>query len=356
MLWRARAVRALSGYEILVISRIMVPSLKADLHVHSYHSGYASHMRFLRARDSYSDVFEIYRVARARGMDLVCLTDHDRIDGCLEFLDRYPHAPDFLMGEEIECYLPDAPGLRVHLGAIGVTESIHREVQRLRPNVFETAAYLRSQDVFFGLNHLFLLYEDELPLERYLQLFMTIAPALETRNGAALAADNRLVEAIAGAWRASGTPIGVTGGSDAHTLMWVGTTYTEAQASTREAFLAELRAGRATVGGAHGGLWRQTSEIYGAIFNYWRALAGLERHDLPPLRRLGGSAFSLAAMPIQFVPAAIAARLKMRERRRVARYAHEWERLYIRRNRLRHGFGAQAGVGSANRRPESELV
>jgi hypothetical protein len=179
-------------------------------------------MRFLRARDSYSDVFEIYRVAKARGMDLVCITDHDRIDGCLEFLARHPDAPDFIVGEEIECYAPAAPGLRLHLGAIGITEDIHREVQRLRPNVFEAAAYLRAQGVFFALNHLFLLYEDEVPLDRYLGEFLRLAPALEIRNGAALSSDNTLVESIADGWRASGTPMAVTGGSDAHTLRWVG--------------------------------------------------------------------------------------------------------------------------------------
>jgi predicted metal-dependent phosphoesterase TrpH len=304
-------------------------------------------MRFLRARDSYSDVFEIYRVAKARGMDLVCLTDHDRIDGCLEFLDRHPDAPDFLMGEEIECYVPDAPGLRIHLGAIGVTEEIHREVQRLRPNVFEAAAYLRAQDVFFGLNHLFLLYEDELPLDRYLRLVMTLAPALEIRNGAALAADNALVAEMADAWRAAGAPIAVTGGSDAHTLMWVGTTWTETRASTREAFLAELRAGRAAVGGAHGGLWRQASEIYGAIINYWRALVGLERHDLTIARRAGCTAFSLAAMPIQFVPGVIAARLKWREQARVARYARQWRSIAaVSRAAAVHAGGAASLEGT----------
>ena len=62
-------------------------------------------------------------------MDLVCITDHDSIDGCLEFLDRHPDAPDFIIGEEISCLVPDAPGLRIHLGAIGMTEAIHRDVQ-----------------------------------------------------------------------------------------------------------------------------------------------------------------------------------------------------------------------------------
>ena len=43
--------------------------LRADLHVHSYHSGYARHLRILRARDCYSEPEAVYAAARARGMD-----------------------------------------------------------------------------------------------------------------------------------------------------------------------------------------------------------------------------------------------------------------------------------------------
>jgi len=106
--------------------------MKADLHVHSFHSGLARHWAWLHARECYSTPEDVYRVARQRGMDLVCITDHDSIDGCLEFLDRHPDAPDFIIGEEISCLVPDAPGLRIHLGAIGMTEAVHRDVQRLR--------------------------------------------------------------------------------------------------------------------------------------------------------------------------------------------------------------------------------
>ena len=89
----------------------------------------------LRARDCYSSPEDVYRVAKARGMDLVCLTDHDSLDGGLEFLDAHPGAADFILGEEIECRVPDAPGLRVHLGAVGMTEAVHRDIQPLRSNV-----------------------------------------------------------------------------------------------------------------------------------------------------------------------------------------------------------------------------
>ena len=83
-------------------------------------------MRFLKSRDCYSAPEDVYRVAKARGMDLVTLTDHDSIDGALEFLSAHPDADDFIMGEEVSCRFPGA-GLDVHLGVYGMTEALHRD-------------------------------------------------------------------------------------------------------------------------------------------------------------------------------------------------------------------------------------
>ena len=224
--------------------------LRADLHVHSYHSGYASHFRFLRTRDCYSDPDAVYRVAKARGMDLVTITDHDSIGGCLEFLERHPAAHDFFMSEELECRFPGLP-LRVHIGAYGITERIHAEAQRLRDNVYEAAAYLRQEGVAFALNHMFFFFQRQIPLEQYLRAVLAMFPAFETRNGAMLREHNTLIEEVLRA-RVGDAPVGVLGGSDAHTLRRVGTTYTEAPGRTREEFLSSLRAGRTRVGGRHG--------------------------------------------------------------------------------------------------------
>ena len=54
-------------------------------------------MRFLRSRDCYSNPEDVYLVAKARGMDLVTITDHDSIDGCLELLARRPGATDIFI-------------------------------------------------------------------------------------------------------------------------------------------------------------------------------------------------------------------------------------------------------------------
>jgi predicted metal-dependent phosphoesterase TrpH len=299
--------------------------MKCDLHVHSWHSGHANHFRVLRARDCYSAPADVYRVAKARGMDLVCLTDHDSLDGGLEFLSAHPDAPDFILGEEIECYVPDAPGLKVHLGAIGMTEAIHRDIQPLRSNVVDVAAYLRKAGVYFSLNHLFLMFRDQLPVAEYVRRMLVLAPGLEIHNGAAHATDNTLVADIAAACARAGRPFTAAGGSDAHTLQWVATSYTETPATTRAQFLDDLHAGRTHVSGRHGGYDRMGAEIYGVIFNYWRALLGLERHDLSPARRLTSATLAALLLPFQFIPGVVAVTMKTNERRRIARYGETWQ-------------------------------
>src|SRR5262245_20748199 len=110
--------------------------MKADLHVHSYHSKQSGSFKFLRSRDCYSAPEAVYRAAKARGMDVVTLADHDSIDGCLEFLNRHPDAAAFVMGEEITCWFPEGD-IEVHLGVYGITEQVHRDLQPLRGNVFD---------------------------------------------------------------------------------------------------------------------------------------------------------------------------------------------------------------------------
>jgi predicted metal-dependent phosphoesterase TrpH len=299
------------------------PFLRSDLHVHSYHSGYASHLRFLRTRDCYSDPDEVYRVAKSRGMDLVTITDHDSLDGCLEFLDRHPDAPDFFISEEIECRYPDLD-LKVHVGAYGIDERIHADVQPLRANVFEVAAYLRQQHVCFALNHPFFFYRGQLPLRQYLAAMLGLFAAFEVRNGAMLPEQNELVRELLEARLNAGTDSpGALAGSDAHTLRRIGTTYTEAPGRTREEFLDSLRAGRTRVGGRHGTTWDIAAEIYGVVGCYWQALVGLRRHDLSWPRRLVGLGWSLASLPVEFVPLAIAVFQKGTEASRMSRCRRE---------------------------------
>src|ERR1700752_853148 len=83
--------------------------LRGDLHVHSCHSRQSGSLTFLKSRDCYTPPEDVYRVAKARGMDVVTITDHDSIGGCLEYLDRHPDAPDFFISEGIEFWMPGGP-------------------------------------------------------------------------------------------------------------------------------------------------------------------------------------------------------------------------------------------------------
>ena len=297
-----------------------MPTLRADLHVHTCHSKVSGSMRFLGSRDCYSPPAEVYRVAKARGMDLVAFTDHDSIDGALELLNDRPDLADVIIGEEVSCRFPD-DDVDVHLAVYGMTESLHRDLQPLRRNVFDAAAMLREAGVFFSLNHLLHFYRGQIPLDRYLRILDEV-PALEIRNGTMLAGHNALIERIAKHAPAAASPtgrFGVVAGSDAHTLRRVGTTWTEAPGRTRDDFIDSLRRGagvgrrrpRPGVGDRRRRVWRHRlvhqlrSPASGrATFGHGAAAACL--------------GFVAVSLPFQFMPAVLAATSKAGERQAVA--------------------------------------
>jgi predicted metal-dependent phosphoesterase TrpH len=280
----------------------------------------------------------VYRTAKARGMDLVTLTDHDSLDGCLEFLDRHPDSPDFIVGEEISCWFPDTD-LEIHFGAWGMTEETHRELQPLRRNAFEVAAYLRGARIVFALNHPFHFFRGQVGLDGYLALIDSV-PAVETRNGVMLSTHNALADVLA----RTRTPHARVGGSDAHTLRRVGRTWTEAPGRTREDFLSSLGAGMCEPGGSHGDGWALAADIYGVIGQYWLSLVGLRRHELSFVRRGLGIGFSLVSAPFEFLPILVASRKKRNEARWVARCRAE---LACEDSTVKSGFAAVGPVAGS---------
>jgi predicted metal-dependent phosphoesterase TrpH len=293
--------------------------LRADLHVHSCHSGLNGNLAFLRSRDCYSEPEAVYRRAHARGMDLVTITDHDSIDGCLELLRLHSGARDIFIGEEVSCRWPDAE-LDVHVAVYGHNEGDHCELQRLRANVHEVLEYLRVRHILGVVNHPFHFYTGQVPLAEYVEL-LARAGALEVRNGAMLPAQNELVRGIVTSMNSGGRRVGMVGGSDAHTLRRVGCTWTAAPGTTREEFLASLMKGAGEAGGRHGSSRSLTADVYGVVAGYWKSLAGLTRHTYSPPRRALGLAFSAASLPFQFTPALVASVQKSREAVRCREYA-----------------------------------
>jgi predicted metal-dependent phosphoesterase TrpH len=289
--------------------------LRADLHVHSWHSGYNHDLPFLKSRDCFADPLAVYQAAKARGMDLVAITDHDSIDGALELVAGIDNPADVIIGEEVSCWYRN---IEVHLGVYGMTEALHRDIQPLRGNAFEVIACLRSAGVFFSLNHLLHFYRWQTPLIDYLRLVEEV-PALEARNGAMLRAHNLLIDAIVMRRTAgNGTLVSAIGGSDAHTLRRVGRTWTEAPGTTATAFLASLSAGLGKPGGDHGGPMTIAADTYGVVARYAASVYGRGPRDHSGWHRAGCALFVAGSIPAQFMPMVVALVVKSRERRAVA--------------------------------------
>jgi predicted metal-dependent phosphoesterase TrpH len=305
--------------------------LRADLHVHTSHSKHNADIPFVASRDCYSPPQAVYRTAKARGMDLVAITDHDTIDGALELFDRQAGARDVIVGEEVSCRFPDVD-IPVHLGVYGMTEALHRDVQPLRDNVFEVTAFLREAGVFFSLNHLLHFCRRQTPVESYLRLLHEV-PAVETRNGAMSAAHNGLVEEIAAVWSVR-FPLACVAGSDAHTLRRVGRTWTEAPGRTREEFLESVKRGFGRPGGRHGGVPATCGDVYGVIAAYAASLVGEGPVDHRGWHRAACLAFVAASLPLQLLlPAMMTLVIKRREMREVRRARRDLHAVFGQRSR-----------------------
>lgn len=293
---------------------------KADLHCHSRYSGLVKHLRFLRARDCYSQPLDVYATAKRRGMDLVTITDHDSIDGCLQVLNRLGDLPDFMMGEEVSAYFPEFDHT-VHIGVYGLSEAQHREIQKLRRNGEELAAYLRQSGLLFVLNHFFHDFARHDRVHAFVERMGQLFDVFEVRNGSQQREHNSLIAALLERLRGNGRPVGVVAGSDSHTLRRLGRTYTASAARTRQEFLDDIRAGRTTVFGPHSNHLSLAADIYGVVLRYYPTVLSLSNGEFSPSLRLKNFFLSVAAAPFLFAPYVAAVRHSCLERSRVNLFA-----------------------------------
>ena len=226
--------------------------MKLDAHVHTHHSGMTTIWPLsLIMRESYTTPERAYRLAKARGMDLVAITDHDTIAGALALA----HLPDVIVGCEVTAAFP-RERIAAHLGVLDVTEAQFREIDRRRGDIADLLPYLREQQIFTTLNHVASQVNGRLT-PAHIAAMLPWVDALEVINGSRLRSQNRTAAALAEA--AGKTRVG---GSDAHTGRGIGFTYTVVDgARTRDEFLAGLRAGRARAEGASGHYFTMASDM-----------------------------------------------------------------------------------------------
>ena len=255
-------------------------------------------------------------------MDLVTITDHDSIGGCLEYLDRHPTRGTSSSPRKCRagCRRATSRSTSASTGSTsGCTASCSRfaaTCSRSRHGCARRAS--SSCSIICSTST-----GGQLPLDAYLG-FSTRCPALEARNGTMIPAHNALVERIASR-RGRRVPIrdgrrqrrahAAAGRAD----MDGSSPWSKRWRATISGFLTSLRECRARPAGAHGGTASVAGDAYGVVARYCASLLGAGPRDHRALRRAGCLAFSLVSLPAQFLPLVIVASGKRREAREVRR-------------------------------------
>ena len=240
--------------------------MKADLHLHSRFSDRAPEWLFRRAGlpDSYSTPGALYEKLRERGMDFVTLTDHNRIEGCLEIADR----PGVFLSEQVSTRFPD-DRCEAHLLVWGISEAQHREIQTLRENIFDLQKYLVGQNLVHAVAHPLYRLDDRLALahvEKLVLLFQHfeglnglrdkllsevatfVFSRLTPKKIAQLADRHGIAPTHPEPWKKI-----LVAGSDDHGGIYPASAFTETDSGhTVAEFLDALRAGRCQMRGAGG--------------------------------------------------------------------------------------------------------
>ena len=263
----------------------------ADLHVHSRFSDHPSEwfLQRLGANESYTEPEAVYAAAKAQGMSFVTLTDHNTLAGVLQL--KQAHPQDVFTGVESTAYFPE-DGCKVHILIYGVTVEEFEQVQKHRVNIYDLRDYLRERGLAYAVAHATYALNEKLNVE-HLEKLILLFDVFEGINGSRHKLTNEpwyhilahlTPEHIATLQRKHGivpfssTPWnkGFSAGSDDHAGLFIGKTYTAAEADTAEAFVTAIREKRTTLGGRQNDYQSLAFALYkiGYEFSRSRSAAG----------------------------------------------------------------------------------
>lgn len=240
-------------------SRQLIRPVKVDLHVHSRYSEHPSEwfLKRLGAKESYTDPESIYTMAKDRGMDFVTITDHNRIQGALILAENHPE--DTFTGVEFTTYFPE-DGCKIHLLVYGLDQDEFDEIQRIRNNIYHLRSYIGERHLAHSVAHATYPVNGLLEMH-HLEKLMLMFNNFEGLNGGRNKVNNgtwtRILESLDETrledlrrkhgiepWGSTPWIKSLTGGSDDHAGLFVGQTFTLAEASSPDDFLQEIRSGQ----------------------------------------------------------------------------------------------------------------
>jgi glycosyltransferase involved in cell wall biosynthesis/predicted metal-dependent phosphoesterase TrpH len=257
--------------------------MNIDLHVHSKYSVRPSQwiLQKLGCPECFTEPAEVYRIARQKGMDLVTITDHNNILGSAEIA----HLPGTFISEEVTTYFPE-DRCKAHVLVYDINDAIHREIQKVRENIFELVDYLSRAGIVHILAHPLYSVNDKLTIEHF-EKFLLLFKNIEL-NGARddyqnyaikkivdnltpqildmLADKHGMVPIFPEPWRKN-----LTGGSDDHSSLNIARQYTSVKgANSLNEFLQGIGKARSTPVGKGSGPRVMSHNIYGIAYQYYK--------------------------------------------------------------------------------------
>ena len=222
-------------------------------------------------------------------MRFVTITDHNTLEGAL----RIAHLPDTFLSVEVTTRFPE-DDLPLHVLVWDLSEEDHKDLQPLRPSVYELRTFLYERGLAHALAH---------PLYRmgpaitasHVERLLLLFSVWEGRNGARPKAHNvaavRIAELATAPYLESlanryglepqHDRVAVCGGSDDHGALDIASTWTEAAGASVNGFLAAVARGRCTPAGAHGTSEKLAHAMVSLFLNAYREGGG----PLPPWAR-----------------------------------------------------------------------
>jgi glycosyltransferase involved in cell wall biosynthesis len=262
--------------------------MRADLHVHSKCSRRPSQwfLQKIGCPESFTEPLDLYRIAQNRGMSLVTITDHNRIDGALEIA----HLPGTFISEEVTSYFPEDQG-KVHVLVFNINESQHEDIQKFRRSLYDLVEYLQMQSIPHALAHPMYSVNDRLTVEHFekcLLLFQTfelngdfnpesneclkrILAGLNREIIFQLAGKHGLAPKFPEPWKKT-----LVGGSDDHSSLNIARTFTEvANADSVDAFLRGIDRGKTKVISQPSSPQNLARNLYSIAYQFYRHKLGL---------------------------------------------------------------------------------
>jgi glycosyltransferase involved in cell wall biosynthesis/predicted metal-dependent phosphoesterase TrpH len=240
----------------------------------------------LGTRESYIEPEEVYRRAKKEGMDFVTITDHNTIEGAVRLKQKHPS--DVIIGVEATTYFPE-DGTKVHILVWGLTEEQFRKIETARENIYHLRQLLLDESLTHAVAHPTFSVNGMLSFEQLEKLFL-LFDYFETSNGSREQINSDILKKVFASFSpdimqdlsekyfltAAGPESwhkGQVAGSDDHSGLFVGKTYTTTEASSPEEFLVRIKQKHTAPRGRHNDYQGLAFAVYKVAYDFSQSKA-----------------------------------------------------------------------------------